>query len=155
MFVRWWVRGILLWMFVQNDSTPILVPIFWYQDPDAKFLVPTNQELERRSLSKIELGGAGGCKPPPGPSKNSFMDPRPMTQNSEVLKLNPWFRGKNMPVFPQQKCTHAFADKMFESEIICVFESSSPEYFVYTVLHIFLEAHNLPSRLLRTFFFSE
>ena len=55
--------GIILWMFVQNDGIESLVPRFWYQDPGAKILVPKNGELERRSLSKIERGGAGGCTP--------------------------------------------------------------------------------------------
>ena len=38
----------------------ILVPRSWYQDPGTK----KKGELERRSLSKIERGGVGGCRAP-------------------------------------------------------------------------------------------
>ena len=53
-----------------------LVPRFWYHDLGTKILVPgswyqdlgtkiASGELERRSLSKIERGGAMGCRPSP------------------------------------------------------------------------------------------
>ena len=46
-------------------GTKILVPGSWYQDLGTKTLVPRkNGELEGRSLSKIEHGGTGGCRPP-------------------------------------------------------------------------------------------
>ena len=87
-----------------SGSPFFLVPRSWYQDPGAKISYPKkNGELERRSLSKIERGGAGGCRTPPcvrgleapqeqqgvwgrqPPSKNNFMDPEPPSDHLQPL----------------------------------------------------------------------
>ena len=89
MFVRWWARENILWMFVQNDGTEIWVQIFWYRDTGAQDLGTKKTEslsggASQKSASgrRVPPGGLEGRKPPKNsrrsggrqpPSKNNFV----------------------------------------------------------------------------------